>query len=141
MTRRTKGEWMRGVTLGQLMAYAFVMAVGTGLDVLCATVVRGLPGVPLVFAAGAGYVANTVSGYVLSRAVVFRGARNTGRTAGPRYLAVIALNVAVAVVGVTALVDAGAAYLVARLLSTAVLVPLNFLLMRHWVLDAAPIMP
>lgn len=133
MARPDQRGVMRRVTLIQLVSYALVMAVGTGLDVTCATLLLRVDELPVLVAVGAGFLANVVSGYVLGRWLVFRSAQHAARKSVPRYAVVVGLNVMVAVGGVSLLVSAGVPYLVARLASTAVLVPTNYVVMRQWV--------
>jgi putative flippase GtrA len=49
----------------------------------------------------------------------------------------VVLNVLVAIPGVTVVVAAGMPYILARVLSSGLLVPTNYLVMRHWVFPAA----
>jgi putative flippase GtrA len=128
---------MRRVPFVQLASYGLVMAVGTGLDVVCVTLLRRTPGVPLLLAVGCGFLANVVSGYLLGRRFVFRSARHTARKSMPRYAVVVALNVLVAIGGVTLLVSDGLPYLGARVLASVLLVPLNYVAMRSWVFLSA----
>ena len=128
---------MTRVRVVGLVSYGLVMGVGTGLDVVTVSLLRHLSVVPLVVAVGAGFLANVGTGYVLSRVLVFPAARHSHRTAGPRYLALVAVNVLVAILGVAFLVARGLPYLVARVLSSAVLVPTNYVVMRSWVFAEA----
>lgn len=122
---------MRSRQLSHLAAYGAQVVVATGLDTAC--VLLGRRVVPLLVAVSVGYLANTLAGYVFGRYLVFPGTTRSHAEASWRYGALIALNIAIGVLGVTAVVDAGAHYLVARVMSSSVLVPTNYAAMRWWV--------
>lgn len=115
----------------QLAAYALVIGASTGLDVVTVWVLRDLG--PLLLAVAGGFVANVGTGYVLSRRFVFLRATTPHMTASSRFCVLVALNAAVGVGAVTVMAASGVPYLVARVLSSAVLVPANFVIMRSWV--------
>jgi putative flippase GtrA len=128
---------MRRWNLDQLVAYAGVMGVGTTLDVLFTTLLRHTPGVPLLLAVGTGFLTNVSSGYFFSKRFVFLNTRTHPSVSRRRYALLVALNVAIAIVGVAHLVSLGLPYLAGRLLASAILIPTNYLVMRHWVFQAA----
>lgn len=117
--------------LRKLVAYLVVIGVSTGVDVGLVLSARHV--VPLLPAVLLGFVGNVASGYVLSRRFVFLQATARHVSATWRFAVLVALNVAVGVLAVTAMASQGVPYLVARVISSAVLVPTNYVVMRTWV--------
>ena len=126
---------MRRWNLRQFAAYVVVILTCTGLDVGCVVVLRHV--LPLLFAVGTGFVANVLTGYVLSRRLVFLRATKRHAGASWRFGVLVGINVAVGVFMVTFLVAQGLPYLVARVLSSGLLVPTNYIVMRSWVFAEA----
>lgn len=122
---------MRRWKPAQLAAYALVIVVCTGLDVTCVFVLRKW--LPLLLAVLAGFLAQVVGSYVLSRRLVFLRATRGHANASWRFAVLVGVNVLIGVGGVTAMASAGMPYLGARALSSAVLVPLNFVVAGTWV--------
>ena len=126
---------MRRWNLAQFAAYVAVILTCTGLDVGCVLVLRQV--LPLLLAVATGFVANVVTGYVLSRRFVFLRATAPHASASWRFGVLVGINVAVGVFAVTFLVAHGLPYLAARVLSSGVLVPTNYVVMRTWVFAEA----
>lgn len=115
----------------KLVAYVVVIGISTGVDVGLVLLSRRV--LPLVLAVLLGFVGNVTSGYVLSRRFVFLRATTRHMSASWRFALLIALNVAVGVLAVTLMVSQGVPYVVARVVSSTVLVPTNYFVMRNWV--------
>ena len=110
-----------------------VNAVGTVADVTTVFVLHQVMHFALLGAVFAGWSVSVTSGYVLSRFVVFADHKSPVARSTFRYGALVCLNLAVGVLGVTYLVDHGWNYLLTRLLSSSVLVIVNFIVSHRWV--------
>lgn len=107
--------------------------VGTVIDVaIVALLSRGL-GVPLLLAIACGWTSNMITGLLMNRYLVFADGQSTFYTATWRYIILVTFNLAVGVFGVTALVSSGWPYLPTRLLSSTLLVVINYFVARSWV--------
>jgi putative flippase GtrA len=126
---------MRGWDPRKLAAYVLVIGMSTGLDVALVLITRRL--LPLLVAVLLGFVGNVTSGYLLSRRFVFLRATARHVSATWRFAVLVGLNVGVGVLAVTALVSEGVPYLLARVISSGVLVPTNYVVMRTWVFAEA----
>jgi putative flippase GtrA len=131
MARPEERGVMRRWNPVQLATYLLVILISTGLDVGCVLLLRQL--LPLLVAVLSGFLANVLSGYLLSRRFVFLRATARHASASWRFGVLVGLNVAVGVFAVTFLVAHGLPYIAVRLLSSGLLVPTNYLVMRSWV--------
>jgi len=118
------------------LEYLGVAAIATAADVGTVLLCRAQD-LLLFLAVALGFAANVVVGFVLQRFFVFRGSRRTLRAATWRYGALVGSNVLIGVGGVTLVVEAGSPYLLARLVSSALIVALNYAALRWWVFPGA----
>jgi putative flippase GtrA len=121
--------------LRHALTYLAVAGACTALDLGTVALTRLLLDLPLLVAVGLGFGANVGSGLLLSRRHVFPGGRSRLSTASWRYAVLVVANVLVGVGAVTAVVAQGTSYLLARLGSSALLVAVNYAVMRWWVFD------
>jgi putative flippase GtrA len=115
-----------------------VNGVGTVLDVGSVFVLTRIVGAPLLLAVFTGWSSSMVAGFLLNRRFVFSDGRATLFTASRRYLALVGFNLLIGVGLVTLLVAHGWNYVLTRLLSSMVLVAINFAVARWWVFVVRP---
>jgi putative flippase GtrA len=119
----------------KVVAYLLVIGISTGIDVGLVLTSRRV--LPLLLAVLLGFAGNVTSGYVLSRHFVFLRATARHASATWRFAVLVGVNVAIGVLVVTVMVSQGVPYLLARVISSGVLVPTNYVVMRSWVFAEA----
>ncbi|MCW2606212.1 MAG: hypothetical protein JWO60_905 [Frankiales bacterium] len=118
--------------LRRVLLFGLVAGTGTALD-LTAALLLLRAGVPVVLGVAVGWSCNVGSGYVLNRRVVFPDGTATVASSARRYAYLVALNALVGVGGVSLAVELGTPYVLARVVSSILLVLTNLVLSRYWV--------
>jgi putative flippase GtrA len=116
----------------QFLRYAGAGAIGTATHYALLVALVQLAGVTAVAASTAGAVAGAVVNYLLNHRFTFASDKPHSR-ALPRFIVVSLVGIAVNAAVVAALVGgAGAHYLVAQVIATAVVLVLGFAINRVW---------
>jgi len=112
--------------------YVVVGAASVAVDAGTLYLLHGRAGLWLPVATALAFVAAFGVNFGLNRAWSFDGVRPLGRQLS-RYFALVALNLPATVLAVQALTWLGLPYLVAKLVTAAVLAVVNYLVSRRWV--------
>jgi putative flippase GtrA len=120
---------------GVIRAARFLVfnGVGTVVDIALVTVLSREFDVPPLLAIFCGWTSNMITGLLMNRYLVFADGQSTFYTATWRYIMLVTFNLGVGVFGVAALVSAGWPYVPTRLLSSTLLVIINYFVARSWV--------
>ncbi len=121
-----------------LLRFVAVGVVSVTLDVGTLWLLHGVVGLALPLATALAFGCAFFVNFFVNRAWTFRR-RDAGVMALGRYALLVLLNLALVEVGVLSLTGLGLDYRIARATCTAALVPLNFVVMRHWVFGRAPV--
>ena len=125
--------------LRRIVRFVVVNGVGTVADISTVYVLHNLLHVFLLIAVMAGWTISATCGFALNRIFVFQETTVPLVRSSTRYLALVVLNLAVGVFGVTALVSAGWNYILTRILSSTLLVTVNFIVSHKWVFAVTPV--
>lgn len=132
-----------GVSLGQSAlrvtrssGFRFLVVGGTSVvvDAGLLWVLHGVLGLWLSPATAAAFLAGFVVNFVLNRQWAFASSSNGRlRHQFAKYMALVAVNLLLTVLAVKALTAIGVMYLVAKVLTTAVLSTVNYFVSRKWI--------
>lgn len=125
--------WLRRSLWRFLVVGVTVTLVDFGLLAL----LHGLLGVQVVVSAVAAFLAAFVVNFTLSRQWTFESTQMKPGVQLVKFSILVAANTVVTAVGIWFLTSAGMQYLLAKLLLTAVIVCVNYFVMRLWIFPAA----
>ena len=124
------GPWWRRVSFWRFLA---VGALVTAVDFTVLTVLHGLLGLDVVLSAVLAFLAAFAVNFTLNRTWTFQasGADSGGQLL--RFTFLVAGNTLVTAGGMAVLTGVGLHYLAAKVCLTAVIVAVNYVVMRRWV--------
>ena len=126
-------------TRGSLLRFIGVGVVATAVDFGLLTFLHGLLGWDVVLSAVLAFLAAFGVNFSLNRRWTFRADGTAPAGQLVRFTTLVAANTVVTGLGIGVLTSHGVGYLVAKCLLTAVIVAVNYVVMRTWVFrPAAP---
>ena len=124
------GYWWRRVSFWRFLAVGVLVTI---VDFSVLTILHGFLGWDVILSVVLAYLAAFVVNFTLSRTWTFQasGAGSGGQLV--RFTALVAANILATAGGMAMLTGLGLHYLMAKVLLTAVIVAVNYVVMRRWV--------
>lgn len=120
----------------QFIRYVLVGCLSLAIDVGGLYLLHGVVGIPLPVAAAASFLGAFFVNFTLSRRWTF-GAHQYATSQLIRYSGLVIANTLLTSASVSGLASVGVYYVTAKLVTTVVLVVLNFFVLRLWVFPSA----
>jgi putative flippase GtrA len=120
----------------RVLRFVALGLIGAACDITTFWLLYARLGAPVVVSSAAAWSGASTALFVVARLWVFPDAQNTLPASSARYVALIVANGLVTVSVTSILVGpVGLPYIEVRILMSAVIIPLNYLISQRWVFD------
>lgn len=119
-------------TLGALFVYGAIGLVGTLAHFITLMLLVELFSIPVVLSSSVGFILGALINHELNRIVLFADTTRSRTESGIRFLSTAAIGFCINVALMTALVLAGAHYILAQLIATGIVFLVTFFINRRW---------